>query len=45
MWIIDCVKLEIYTNNFGEYKVEEKLRLRVREQRKLNTNILRDPTE
>jgi hypothetical protein len=40
MLIIDCVHLELYTNEFGSSKDEEKLHLGVREQKRLNTNAL-----
>jgi hypothetical protein len=36
----DCVQLELYTNNFERYKVEEKLHLGVYAQKRLNTNGL-----
>jgi hypothetical protein len=40
IYIIDYVWLELYTNNFGGYKVEEKLYLGVREQNRLNATGL-----
>jgi hypothetical protein len=40
MSIIDCVQLELYTNNIGGIKLE-KLHLGVREQRRFNaTGVL-----
>jgi hypothetical protein len=40
MQIMDCVQLELYSNNFEGYKVEKKLHLGVREQKLLITTDL-----
>jgi hypothetical protein len=39
MYITDDVQLELYTNNFGDAKMKEKLYLEVREQKSLNTTV------
>jgi hypothetical protein len=40
MQIMDCIQLELDTNNFWGYKVEEKLHVGVREQKGLSTTDL-----
>jgi hypothetical protein len=40
MYIIDYVKLELCTNNYGEYKGKEKIHLGVSETKRLNNTGL-----